>query len=93
MMKSVTNQIYLKKAIVQFKNEKCNKIVDGLNVFNTLMCQLNSMDEKNEEEENPVMLLCPLPEAWNHLVTYISLRKIETLDCDTVVGSLLSEEV
>jgi hypothetical protein len=43
------------------------KIVDHLNVFNTLICQLSSMEVKYEDEDKEVTLLCSLPESWDHL--------------------------
>jgi hypothetical protein len=69
------------------------KIVDHLNTFNTLTCQLTSMDVKFEDEDKAVTLLCSLPESWDHLVTSISFSSIDVLDYDTVVGALLTEEM
>jgi hypothetical protein len=37
------------------------QIVDHLNVFNTLLCELTSMDVKIDEEDNTMMLLCLFP--------------------------------
>ena len=39
------------------------EIVDHLNVFNTLICQLSSMDVKIDDEDKAVNLLCTLPES------------------------------
>ena len=39
------------------------KIVDHLNVFNTLICQLGSMDVKLKDEDKIVTLLCSLLES------------------------------
>jgi hypothetical protein len=69
------------------------KIVDHLNIFNTLMCQLTSMGVKIEDEDKEVTLLCSFLESWDHLVTYISFSTTNTLDYDYVVGSLLCKEV
>jgi hypothetical protein len=68
------------------------KIVDHLNVFNTLICQLNSMDVKLDDKDKEVTLLCSLPKAWDHLVTPIRFSTTKTLEFDTVVGALLSKE-
>jgi hypothetical protein len=72
MTKSLMNQIYLKRQLYSLKMREGTKITDHLNVFNTLICQLNSMDVKPDDEDKVVTLLCSLPESWDHLVTSIS---------------------
>lgn len=69
------------------------KIIDQLNVFNTLICQLGSMDVKIEDEDKATTLLCSLPESWNHLVTSISFSIIVFVEFDSIVGAFLFEEV
>ena len=64
-----------------------------LNVFNTLICQLNSMDVKIDDEDKAVNLLCTLPESWGQVVSSISLSTTDTLEFDNVVGTLLFEEL
>jgi hypothetical protein len=39
------------------------------------------------------MLLCSLPESWDHLVTSMWFSTTHTIEYDIVVGALLSEEV
>jgi hypothetical protein len=93
MTKSLTNKIYLKRQLYSLQMKEGTKIVDHLNVFNTLICQLNSMDVKYEDEDKAVMLLCSLPESWDHLVTSMWFSTTDTIDYDIVVGALLSEEM
>ena len=69
------------------------KIADHLNVFNTLICQLSSMDVKIDDEDKAVNLLCTLPESSVQVVSSISLSTTDTLEFDNVVGALLSEEL
>ena len=69
------------------------KIADHLNVFNTLICQLSSMDVKIDDENKVVNLLCTLPESWGQVISSISLSTTDTLEFDNVVGALLSEEL
>jgi hypothetical protein len=68
------------------------KIIDHLNVFNTLICQLTNMEIKFEDEDKAVRLLCLLPESWDHLVTTMWFNTTDTIDYEIVVGALLSEE-
>ncbi|GLJ48876.1 hypothetical protein SUGI_1030740 [Cryptomeria japonica] len=69
------------------------KISDYLNVFNTLICKLGSMDVKIKDEDKEVTLLCSFVESWNDLVTSISFSTTESLQFDYVVGALLFKEV
>jgi hypothetical protein len=69
------------------------KIVDHLNVFNTLICQLSSMDVMYEYEDKEVTLVCSLLESWDHLVTTMWFSSTDSIDYETVVGALLSEEM
>ena len=69
------------------------KIADHLNVFNTLIYQLSSMDVKIDDEDKSVNILCTLLESWGQVVSSISLSTTDTLEFDNVVGALLSEEL
>jgi hypothetical protein len=69
------------------------QIVDHLNVFNTLICQVSSMEVNYEDEDSEVMLLCLFPESWNHLVTSMWFSSTDVIDYETVVGALLFEEM
>ena len=51
------------------------------------------MDVKIKDEEKAVTLLCSLPESRKHLVTSISFSTTDSLEFDSIVGALLSEEV
>jgi hypothetical protein len=42
--KSLTNKIFLKRHLYNLRMKEGTKIVDHLNVFNTLFCQLSSME-------------------------------------------------
>jgi hypothetical protein len=58
MTKSLMNKIFLKRQLYNLRMKEGTKIVDHLNVFNTLICQLSSMEVKYEDEDKAVTLLC-----------------------------------
>jgi hypothetical protein len=69
------------------------KIVDHLNVFNTLICQLSSMEVKYKYEDKAITMLCLFPEYWDHLTTSIWFSTTDSIDYDIVVESMFSEEM
>jgi hypothetical protein len=67
------------------------QISDHLNVFNTLIFQLSSMEVKYKDEEKEDTLLCSFSESRDHLITYMWFRSTNSIDYEIVVGALLSE--
>jgi hypothetical protein len=58
MKKNLSNIIFLKRQLYNLWMKEGTKIVDHLNVFNTFICQLYSMEVKYEDEDKLVTLLC-----------------------------------
>jgi len=73
--------------------KECTKIVEYLNDFNTLLCQLTSIGVKMDEKDKAVTLLCSLPDSWDYVVTSISFSTTDVLEYDSMVSALLTEEV
>jgi hypothetical protein len=69
-----------------------SSVTENLNVFNTIINQLSSVDIKITEEEKCINLLCSLPDSWYSLVMAIG-SNITTLSLEDVVASLLLEEM
>ena len=63
MTKSVTIITYLKRQLYGMRMKEGMKIAYHLNVFNTFICQLSSMDVKIDDEDKAVNLLCTLLES------------------------------
>ena len=80
MTKYLTNRIYLKWQLYGMRMKEGKKIAaNHLNFFNTLICQLSSMDVKIDDEDKAVNLLCTLPESWGQVFSSISLNTTNTL--------------
>ena len=69
-----------------------SSVTKHLNVFNTILSQLSSVDIKITEEEKCISLLCPFLDSWDRLVMVIG-SNTTTLVLEYVVSSLLSEEM
>jgi hypothetical protein len=66
-------------------------VADHLNVFNTIISQLYSMDIKIIEEEKCVILLC-FPDSWDSIFMAIGSNSTK-IALEDVVSYLLSEEM
>jgi hypothetical protein len=60
-----------------------------VNVFNQLVTDLVKMDVEVDDEDKAIVLLCSLPESYEHVVTTLTYGKetIKTKDHFCVVGS------
>jgi len=90
---SLTNKIFLKRQLYSLRMKEGTKIVDHLNVFNTLICQLSSMEVKLEDKDKVVTLLCFFPKSWDNLVTSISFNSTYVLYYDSILGALLAKKM
>ena len=93
MTKSLTNKILLKWQLFTLRMKEGTKISNHLNAFNTLVCQLSSMEDIIKSEDKVILILCSLPELWEHFLTSINFSFIDSITFDDVVGSLIYEEM
>lgn len=91
--KSLVNNLFLQKKLYHLRMEDGDSVTDHLNVFNTLVSQLVSVDVKMEEEDKCITLLCSLPDSWDNLVVAIGSSTKSALKFEDIVSSLLSEEM
>eukprot|EP00253_Pinus_taeda_P020390 PITA_20390 len=69
-----------------------DSVSEHLNVFNTMVIQLASIDIKSSDEDKCISLLCSLPDSWDSLVIAIG-SNATALHFDEIVSSLLMEEM
>jgi hypothetical protein len=67
-------------------------VTKHLNVFNTVLSQLFSMDIKITNEEKCIILLCSFLDSWDSLVMAIG-SNTTTLALEDMVSSFLSEKM
>jgi hypothetical protein len=90
---SLMNKIFLKRQLYILQMKEGTKIIDHLNVFNTLISQLSSMDVNYKDEDKEITLLCSFSESWDHVITFMWFSSADDIDYDIVVGALFSEEM
>ena len=66
--KSLVNKLFLPKKRYHLRMEDGDNVTDHLDVFNTLVSQLISVEIKMEEADKCITLLCSLPDSWDNLV-------------------------
>jgi hypothetical protein len=90
--KSLVNKIFLRNNFYNVRMRCGDSVVNHLNIFNTVVSQLVSVEIKISDEYTCINLLCSLPDSWDSLVVSIG-SNTTTLKFDEVVSSLFSEEM
>ena len=81
----------MRKKLYHLRMEDGDSVTDHLNVLNTLVSHIISVDIKMEEEDKCITLLCSLPDSWDTLVVAIGSTTQSTLKFEDVVAFFLSE--
>jgi hypothetical protein len=90
--KSLVNKCFLRKRLCNPRMRDGDSLVEHLNAFNTMVCQLVSIEIKNSDEDKCINLLFSLPNLWDRMVVAIG-SNTTTLKFDEVVSSLLLEDM
>ncbi|KAM2181979.1 hypothetical protein ACFX1Q_032525 [Malus domestica] len=65
----LTNKLHLKQKLYKLKMNEGRNLIDHMNVFNGYLDRLQKVDIKVEEEDKALLLLTPLPDPYENLVT------------------------
>jgi hypothetical protein len=90
---SLVNKLFLRKKLSHVRMEDGDSVKEHLNVVNTLVSQLGSVNIMIAEEDKCINLLCYFLDSWDNLVVAIGSTTQSTLNYEDVVASLLSEEM
>jgi hypothetical protein len=94
MSKTLTQKLYLKQKLCGLKMQDGSDLAEQVNVFNQLVAGLGKFDMNIDDEDMAdmaIVLLCLLPDYYDHLVTTLTYDK-EKVQVDDVVAALLSHE-
>ena len=91
MSKTLTQKLYLKQKLYGLKMQQGSDLADHINVFNQLIADLGKVDEKIDDEDKAIILLCSLPGSYEHLVTTLTYGK-EDINVDEIITALLGHE-
>ena len=90
--KSLVNKLFLRKKLYNLRMKDGDSVTEHLNVFNSVVSQLSSIDIKISDEDKCISLLCSLPNSWDILVIVIG-SNATALQFDEIVSALLTEEM
>eukprot|EP00253_Pinus_taeda_P014770 PITA_14770 len=90
--KSLVNKLFLQKKMYNLRMKDGDSVTEHLNVFNTMVSQLSSVDIKISDEDKCISLFCSPLDSWDSLVIAIG-SNATTLQFDEIVSSLLMEEM
>eukprot|EP00253_Pinus_taeda_P006956 PITA_06956 len=90
--KSLVNKLFMRKKMYNLRMKDGDSVTEHLNVFNTVVSQLLSVDIKISDEDKCISLLCSLPDSWDSLVNAIG-SNATALQFDEIASALLTEEM
>eukprot|EP00253_Pinus_taeda_P005224 PITA_05224 len=90
--KSLVNKLLLRKKLYNLRMKDGDSVTEHLNAFNTVVCQLLSVNIKISVEDKCISLLCSLPDSWDSLVIEIG-SNATALQFDEIVLALLTKEM
>jgi len=67
-------------------------VLEHLSFFNKIISELLAVNVKIDEEDKALILLSPLPQSYDHIVTTMLYGK-DTLILEEVISNLLSNEI
>ncbi|KAF8396230.1 hypothetical protein HHK36_017844 [Tetracentron sinense] len=90
--KSITNRVFLRRKLFGLRMKEGTKVSKHLNAFNNVICELENVGVKMEEEDKTEILLSSLPKSYDNLVTTLSYAQTK-LEMDSVCSALLVNEI
>ena len=92
MSKTATTKVYLKQKLYRLKMQEGSDFVEHMNAFNQVVTDLARLSVKIDDEDRAILLLCSLPQSYEHLITTLTYGK-ETIKVEDVTAALLSYDM
>jgi hypothetical protein len=89
---SLVNKLFLINKLYLLRMSEGSSMTENLNVFNTIISHLSSVDIKITEDKKCIVLLCSFPYSWGILVMAIESNTTK-LTLESMVASLLSKQM
>ncbi|KAM1386098.1 hypothetical protein ACFX2F_032598 [Malus domestica] len=92
MTKSLTNRLYLKQRLYTIRMTEGTPIQNHLDEFNKVIMDLKSMDNKIDDEDQSLILLCSLPPSYANFVETLLYGR-DSICMENVKAALNSREL
>ena len=92
MTKSFTNRLYLKQRLYTLRMTEGTPIQNHLDEFNKVIMDLKSMDNKIDDEDQSLILLCSLPPSYANFVETLLYGR-DSICMENVKAALNSREL
>lgn len=92
MSKTLTNKLFVKQKFYKLKMAEGSDLAEHVNVFNQIVADLTRLDVKVNDEDKAIVLLCSLPESYEHLSTTLTYGK-EIIKVEDITAALLAHDL
>ena len=92
MKKSLTNHLFLKKRLYTLRMQEGTPLCDHLDYFNRIILDMKNIDIKVDDEDEALILLCSLPDAFDNFVNSMLYGR-DTISLVDVKSALNSMEL
>ena len=92
MVKSLSNKIYLKEQLFEFRMDSSKSLEENLDDFKKITVALANIDEKISYENQAIIILNSLPDMFRDLKSAIKYGR-DSLSLEDVLGALRSKDL
>jgi hypothetical protein len=92
MKKSLTNHLFLKQRLYTLRMHEGTPLCDHLDYFNRIILDMKNIDIKVDDEDQALILLCSLPDAFDNFVNSMLYGR-DTISLVDVKSALNSMEL
>lgn len=92
LTKTLANRLHLKQRLFMLRMSEGTSIKSHVDVFNSILMDLENLDIKVEDEDQALLLLCSLPPSYKHFRETLIYGRDE-ITMDDVKSSLFSKDL
>ncbi|KAL8487334.1 hypothetical protein ACS0TY_023853 [Phlomoides rotata] len=87
-MKSVSNKLYVKQKLLDFRMSEDKDLNEQLDTFNRYIDDLEDLDVKLEDDDKALMLLNSMPRSLDNFKDAVLFGRQDEVSCDRVLAAV-----